>query len=217
VLTGLAEPPGPWPPDHELLGAASGLSPERVAPVRYRPAVSPHLAAALAGERLWLADLVAAARAAADEGPLIVEGVGGLLVPLGGGDTVRDFAAQLGLPVVVAARPGLGTINHTLLTLEAARAGGLDVRAVVLTPWPAAPTELECSNRETIARLGAIDVAALAHVDAPRPDELARAGARLPWREWIGPARPVRRIDRGGAAGTVSEPPRAARSVRAGV
>jgi dethiobiotin synthetase len=217
VITGLEEPPGPWPPDHELLGAAAGMSPEHVAPVRYLPPVSPHLAAALVGERLCLADLVATARAAARGGPLIVEGVGGLLVPLDARHTVRDFAAHLGLPVVIAARPGLGTINHTLLTLEAARAGGLDVRAVVLTPWPSVPVELERSNREAIARLGAIDVAVLGHVEAPRVQPLAHAGASLPWREWIGPAKPARRLDRDGAGGRVAGPQGVARSVRAAV
>ena len=61
---------------------------------------------------------------------------------------MRDLAVALGLPVLIAAAPGLGTINHTLLTLDAARAAGLDVRAVVLTPWPEQPSELERSNRD---------------------------------------------------------------------
>ena len=69
---------------------------------------------------------------------LVCEGVGGLLVPLTPGYLVRDLALDLGLPVVVAARTGLGTINHTLLTVEAARAAGLSVAGVVMTPWPAA-------------------------------------------------------------------------------
>ena len=98
---------------------------------------------------------IAAARAAgASADALVVEGVGGLLVPLTTRFTVRDLAVALGLPVVVAARPGLGTISHTLLTVEAARAAGLDVRAVVLTPWPDEPSAMERSNRETIARDG---------------------------------------------------------------
>ena len=67
---------------------------------------------------------------------LVCEGVGGLLVPLAPGYLVRDLAADLGYPLVVAASPGLGTINHTLLTIEAARAAGLEVAAVVLTPGP---------------------------------------------------------------------------------
>src|SRR5665811_425968 len=87
---------------------------------------------------------------------LIAEGVGGLLVPLTAAYSICDLACDLGLPVVIAARPGLGTINHTLLTLRAAREAGLDVRAVILTPW-ADPDALELSNRETIAALGEVE------------------------------------------------------------
>jgi dethiobiotin synthetase len=186
VLTGLDESGlDGWPPDHELLAAAAGMHAEEVAPLRYGVAASPQLAAALAGERIEPARLVAAARATRGEHTLIVEGVGGLLTPLADRFSVRELAAALALPVLIAARPSLGTINHTLLTLEAARAASLDVRAIVLTPWPARPSVLERSNRETIARVGAVAVAGLGPVRAPKPRELARAGARLPWREWL--------------------------------
>ena len=121
------------------------------------------------------------------EGTLIVEGVGGLLVPLAEEFTVRDLAAALGLPVLIAARPGLGTINHTLLSIEAARAAGLDVRAVVLTPWPETPGELERSNRDTIARLGRDRGRGLGQCTEPTAAELARAGGALPWRRWCPP------------------------------
>ena len=60
---------------------------------------------------------------------------------------MRDFARELGLRVVIAAAPGLGTINHTLLTVAAVRSAGLEVATVVLTPWPDEPSELERSNR----------------------------------------------------------------------
>jgi dethiobiotin synthetase len=218
IVTGvdLASAPGAgdaeaWPPDHELLAAAAGVQPDDVAPLRFEPAVSPHLAAALAGARVEPEQLLAAARGGAhtsddadtgggthrsggaradggepaDAGIAIVEGVGGLLVPLAEDYTVRDLAAQLGLPLLIAARPSLGTINHTLLTLAAARAAGLDVRAVVLTPWPAEPSIMERSNRETIARLGAVEVAVLPRVSAPDVGALACAGATLPWRRWL--------------------------------
>jgi len=186
VVTGLDEPPGVWPADHELLGIAAGMMPEDVAPLRYGPAVSPQLAAELAGERIDPAQLLIAARsAAARESTQIVEGVGGLLAPLAEDYTVRDFAMALELPLLIAAPPGLGTINHTLLTLHAARAAGLDVLAVVLTPWPQKPNEIERSNRETIARLGEIEVATLGHVRSPNVADLARAGDELPWRRWL--------------------------------
>jgi dethiobiotin synthetase len=188
VLTGLDEEidqPGGWPADHVLLARAAGMTSEQVAPLRYGPAVSPHLAAQLAGEQIDPTQLLAAARSAARSArTLIVEGVGGLLAPLAEDYTVRDFAIALELPLLIAARPGLGTINHTLLTLDAARAAGLDVLAVVLTPWPQKPDEIERSNRETIARLGEIEVATLGHVRSPNEAELARAGDELPWRRW---------------------------------
>jgi dethiobiotin synthetase len=108
--------------------------------------------------------------------------VGGLMVPITPGYLVRDLAVDLGLPVLVAARPGLGTINHTLLTVEAARAGGLTVAAVVLTPWPDDPSPMEQSNRDTIARVGDVSVTGLARTT---PDRLAEAGALLPLNDWF--------------------------------
>jgi dethiobiotin synthetase len=129
--------------------------------------------------------LIARARAAAGEETLIVEGVGGLLVPFADELVVRDLAVALGLPLLIAAGPGLGTINHTLLTLEAARRAGLRVAAVVLTPWPARPGTIERSNRETIARLGDVEVATLAPIAAGRSELLAAAGAALPLARWL--------------------------------
>ncbi len=170
---------GEWPADHELLGAVAGMDPDEVAPLRYGPAVSPHLAAALAGERIEPAGLLAGARLDEDAANLVVEGVGGLLTPLADDFSVCDLALALALPVLIAARPGLGTINHTLLTLRVARAAGLDVRAVVLTPWPERPTVLQDSNRSTIARLGEVRVEALDRVRSPAAADLAHAGARL--------------------------------------
>jgi dethiobiotin synthetase len=187
VITGLDEPADPvWPHDHTLLAQVAGCPPERVVLSSYGPAVSPHLAWELAGRGMPLPEVVAGVRAhaAADE-VLVIEGVGGLLVPLDHQSDVRDLARALQLPVLVAARPGLGTINHTLLTLEAARAGGLDVAGVVLTPWPSDPDAIERSNRETIARVGDVEVATLAVVDEPTPPLLAAAAATLPLDRWL--------------------------------
>jgi dethiobiotin synthetase len=181
VVTGLDDPEEP---DHELLRRAAGStqSDEEIAPYRYGPPASPHLAAEIAGgeidpERL----LEAACAAAGDADALVCEGVGGLLVPLAGRVSramreevappylVRDLAIDLALPLVVAASPGLGTINHTLLTIEAARAADLEVAAVVLTPWPESPTRIEESNRETIAALGEVRVETLPPLELADP------------------------------------------------
>jgi dethiobiotin synthetase len=173
VVTGTDEPDPVWPADHELLARAAGMQVGEVTPVTFAPAVSPHLAAELAGRSIAPADLVAHARGLGQ--PLVAEGVGGLLVPLTTGYSVRDLAVDLGLPLVVAARPGLGTISHTLLTIEAARAVGLEVRCVVLTPWPDEPSVMERSNRATIEQLGGVSVHGL---PATTPDTLS---AQLAW------------------------------------
>ena len=187
VVTGLDEAgePGAPPPDHELLAAAAGVPPSSVTQLTFGPPLSPHLAAQLAGVAIAPPALVAAARAAAHGASvLIAEGVGGLLVPLTPGYLIRDYALELGLPLVVAARPGLGTINHTLLTLEAARAAGLRVAGVVLTPWPAEPGPALESNGATIASLGQVDVATLPHTGLDVA-ALAQAGAALPLDRWL--------------------------------
>jgi dethiobiotin synthetase len=160
-------------PDHALLRRAAGStqSDDEIAPYRFGPAVSPHLAAELAGERIDPERLLLAAEAAGRRGAFLVcEGVGGLMVPLTLGYLVRDFARELDLPTVIAAAPGLGTINHTLLTLEAARSVGLDPRMVVLTPWPDDPSTLERSNRAAIERLGAVRTETLRRVDLQAVD-----------------------------------------------
>jgi dethiobiotin synthetase len=187
VVTGLDEPAVPgWPHDHELLASVVGRRPTEVAPLAVGPAVSPHLAAELSGTLVSDDALEAAVREAATGVELVVvEGVGGLLVPLSGTCDVRALARALGLPVVIAARPGLGTINHTLLTLESARQGGLKVAGVVLTPWPADPAAIEVSNRETIARLGKVEVATLPRIERPEPELLGRAGCSLPIARWL--------------------------------
>lgn len=182
VITGLDDPPDPlWPPDHVLLARAADCRPEQVIVTSYGPPVSPHFAAELAGRPIDAAAILDAARALAADGEmLVVEGVGGLLVPITDQVDVRSLARELGLPLLIAARPGLGTINHTLLTLEAARSADLTVAAVVLTPWPENPTDMERSNRDTIARLGDVAVWELPEITSPHLDTLAAAGARLP-------------------------------------
>jgi dethiobiotin synthetase len=160
-------------PDHALLRRAAGSTQadDEITPYRYEAPLSPHLGAELAGAQIDPARLLAAARQASERAEaLVVEGVGGLLVPLTLGYLVRDFARELGLPLVIAAAPGLGTINHTLLTIEAARAVGLEPRLVVLTPWPTRPSVVERSNREAIARLGAVEVEPLAELDLGAPE-----------------------------------------------
>lgn len=182
AVTGLDDP---GEADHRLLrrAAQSQQSDDEIAPYRYGPPASPHLAAAAAGEEIDPERLRSTARqAAASAERLVCEGVGGLLVPLAWRVCsgmrnklakpylVRDLAVDLQLPLVIAATPGLGTINHTLLTIEAARSVELIVAAVVLTPWPVEPSAVEASNRETIETLGEVQVRALPRLDLAAPE-----------------------------------------------
>jgi dethiobiotin synthetase len=127
------------------------------------------------GKTVVAAAIVAAATA---------KGMSIAAVPLAKEYLVRDFAGELGLPVVIAARPGLGTISHTLLTIEAARAVALRIQAVVLTPWPDDPEPIHRSNMETIERFGEVPVIGL---PTTTPATLADAGAVLPVSDWLSP------------------------------
>ncbi len=127
IQTGLAEEPG----DTATVAALTGLSPDRLHQTvhAFAPPVSPHLAAEKARVAIRAEDI----RLPATSRPVVVEGAGGALVPLNDRETMLDLMVQLGLPVVLVAADRLGGINHTLLTLEALRARGLEVLGVVLT------------------------------------------------------------------------------------
>jgi dethiobiotin synthetase len=104
-----------------------------VTPWAFPEPVAPPVACRHHGVALTLADLAGAVREAGRPGAVtLVEGVGGLLCPLTERDTVADLAASLRLPVVVVARRSLGTLNHTLLTLEVARGRGLPLAGLVV-------------------------------------------------------------------------------------
>jgi dethiobiotin synthetase len=118
-----------------LRAAAGSADPlEDVCPLTFSLPAAPNVAAAHEGRKVDL-ELVQRAfeRLSASHAAVIVEGAGGLLVPLGDGATMADLAASLRLPLLLVARASLGTINHTLLSLEALRARGLDLAGVVIS------------------------------------------------------------------------------------
>jgi dethiobiotin synthetase len=185
VITGLDQRADEWPLDDELLAlhASAGQTREEISPHRFGPPVSPHLAAEMAGEQIEPLALAREARERAEKADaLVCEGIGGLMVPLAGGFLVRDLAVELDLPIVIAAKTGVGTINHTLMTIESANAAGLNVTGVVMTPWPSDPSDVERNNRETIERLGAVPVHELPETT---PEGIGEAGANLPIDEWL--------------------------------
>ena len=131
-----------------------------MSPYRFEPACSPHLAAELAGEEIEIGQIMIAARALEARYDLILaEGAGGILVPLNPRETMLDLMHALKFPVLLAARPGLGTINHTLLSLRALRSDGLDIAGVVFAAaTDTEPGFIEKDNAAVIERFGKVPV-----------------------------------------------------------
>ncbi|MFO0928446.1 MAG: dethiobiotin synthase [Gemmataceae bacterium] len=138
--------------DARLLAAAAGETDLRaVTPHVLLEPAAPPVAARLEGVRLEFADLIRAIeRRSAGECRVLAEGVGGLLCPLTERETVADLAAAVQLPLLVVARRSLGTLNHTLLTVEVARQRGLRVVGVVVTETTPVATVAERENAQEL-------------------------------------------------------------------
>jgi dethiobiotin synthetase len=104
--------------------------------VRLPRPLSPHLAAKLSGAEITLDALITTVEAQPEGDAWIVEGAGGVLVPVNAGQLMADLISRLQLPALIVARSGLGTINHTLLTIEALRARSIAIAGVVLVGAP---------------------------------------------------------------------------------
>lgn len=151
-----------------LAEAAGDADLAAVTPWQFDAPAAPPVAARLAGTSLTLEEIVVAARRrAVGADALLIEGVGGLLCPLAGAATVADLIAALGLPVLVVARRSLGTLNHTLLTLEVARSRGLRVRGVVISETTPVQGVAEETNVEELRQR--CDVPVLGVVPHGRP------------------------------------------------
>ena len=128
------------PPDDDREDALvmSGIGSEFFLPVEYsfKAALSPHRAAELEDSRLDLEILIQKFRALESGGPLLIEGAGGLLVPLNRTYTWLDFLKKADLPVLLTALSGLGTINHSLLTIQALQTQGIKVAGIVFSGPP---------------------------------------------------------------------------------
>jgi dethiobiotin synthetase len=121
--------------DARFLQKASGVGDplDLINPVCFRPPLAPSMAAEVAKKRIDLRAVWAAYRELRSRhSTTIVEGVGGLLVPLLTGLTVADFARRLKLPILIVTRPSLGTLNHTALTVHAARSFRLPILGLVI-------------------------------------------------------------------------------------
>jgi len=176
------------PPDDDadLLAAAAGCDDplDLLCPVRLRDPLAPAVAADREGRAVDPGAVRAAfAALAARHRFVVVEGTGGLLVPLAWGWTAADLAEEVGLPLLLVGRAGLGTLNHCALALEAARARGLRVLGVILVREGAGPPDLaEETNPAALRRMTEVPVlGVMERVEAARardPAALASALAR---------------------------------------
>jgi dethiobiotin synthetase len=159
--------------------SGAGLSLNEVCPYRFAAPMAPAEAAMLEGRAVSFDRLIRLYRSLAARHDLtLVEGAGGLLVPFADEKTTADLIRCLDLPVIVVARIGLGTINHTCLTLEAIQRRGLEVLGLIFTrtvdPHQVPPGPDEARNPATIERLSGIKVLAnLPYSPTPPPLELA--------------------------------------------
>ena len=146
--------------DSATVRRLAGVAQDRILPEAYvlPEPLSPHEAARRAGLAIDMAKLVPPAC----DRPLVVEGAGGLMVPLNENSYVIDLARELDLPLILVARSTLGTINHTLLSLEAIRRRGLPLAGVVMN-GPETP-----HNRAAIERYGRVEIIA----EIPRLDRV---------------------------------------------
>jgi dethiobiotin synthetase len=164
--------------DAERLRAASdGVEPlEAICPYSFRAPLAPAVAARLEGKEVSLERIVDAARALATRhAAVLVEGAGGLLVPLAARETYADLAVLLGLPALVVARAGLGTVNHTALTCEALARRGITVSGIVLNRLAPADDPSVPHNAAEIERLTGAPVLAT----LPHEADIAARAARL--------------------------------------
>ncbi|KQN07056.1 dethiobiotin synthetase [Sphingobium sp. Leaf26] len=162
--------------DKETVAALSGLPAARILPEAFRlttPA-SPHLAARIDGVAITLDQL----SLPQVDGPLVVEGAGGVLVPISETLLMADLFAHWGQPVILCARTGLGTINHSLLSIEALRSRGAQVAGIAFIGDPHEENERIIPQLAGVPSLGR-----LPYLDRLDPASLAAAFAatiRLP-------------------------------------
>ncbi len=162
VQTGATREGDLWrAPDLDVHLQAAGLHVDEatyrlMAPYCYEPACSPHLAGRLAGAYPDMEHIAECAHALlAQFDVLLIEGAGGLLAPLDEDHAMLNLIVSLDCPAIVVARTGLGTINHSLLTLSELAAAQVAVPGVLFTqPVPVADAAIELDNPDTVCRLG---------------------------------------------------------------
>ena len=148
---------------------------ELISPYEFRLGASPHLAAREAGELIEPKVIVDAYQKLLATGvdTLLVEGAGGIYVPIVDDYTMLDLMKDLGIPVIIVGTVELGSINHALLSINALKNAGLDIAGIVLNKVPQKPSLIEQDNIETIQKLGNVPLLGVINtLDNPSADSL---------------------------------------------
>jgi len=191
VETGVADPAG-LGADGQLLQWAADSRDEidLITPYRLRAPLAPSLAAQREGIHIDFGHLLATAQAlAARHDYLIVEGAGGLMVPLAGAVLLVDLVKALDFPLLTVCRPSLGTINHTLLTIHAARTMDIPLAGYIVNNMPEPPDEAEALAPNALVEVASADLLAVLGQVKGSPREQAQALAeqleRVPTLHWL--------------------------------
>jgi len=131
-----------------------------VCPVRLSKPLSPYSAAMQENKEINILSIVSPLKEKflTSEGTTLFEGAGGLMVPITKNYFMSDFAKDMGLPVIIVARPGLGTLNHTLLSIEHAKKKGLQILGIVISNYPSNPDLAESLNIAAINKLTEVEI-----------------------------------------------------------
>jgi dethiobiotin synthetase len=153
--------------DSIILSEATGgeISPVEINPVHFPAPLSPYAASMVEGHPFpWGILRERMVKLAQNyQGPFLVEGVGGWRVPLDSSLGIREWAQELSLPVVVVARNSLGTLNHTLLTVDSIRQSNLTLLGVVLNDTSPKPDDSSVTNPALLEQLTHLPVLSLAY------------------------------------------------------
>jgi dethiobiotin synthetase len=159
-----------------------------IAPIRFAEPLAPAIAAERLKETIdWTPVQRSLAAIARDSDVIVVEGVGGIMVPMDAKHTMLDVAQWLKIPAVVVARPNLGTINHTILTVEALRRAEVSVAGVVINRYPAEnPGTAEETNPRAIEKWGKVPVLCIVPdvkepIGRSIPEDIAAAVGQVDW------------------------------------
>ncbi|MGK2907206.1 MAG: dethiobiotin synthase [Desulfuromonadales bacterium] len=178
--------------DATLLRWAAGSADDQelISPYRFSQPAAPCQAATTAKEQIE-ADKIVAAYHALRQGKdiVLVEGAGGLMVPIRGGYIMADLARQMGLPLLIVTHPRLGTLNHTLLTTFAARAMDLELSGFIINHMPATPTEAERQAPHLLSSLASADLLGVlpevTGTEQERVVALAKEVGKMPAYQWL--------------------------------